>query len=444
GDSGLQHCPSCDIHKRQLPSPGASCLRCLSTTMAFVKVTRKQRLIATIVISFSFFVAELVAGFYTHSLALVADAFHYLSDLVGFVVALVALLVRIVSALQLPDLVLNSPQISERPRPPPKEYTFGWQRATLLGAFFNGVFLLALGVSILVQAIERLTHIRPIENPKVVLIIGCVGLGLNVLVMSFLHELMTKEEHDHGHGHSHEHKHSHETDSEEESAIEMDGRKAEARPAASHHEHKHTATTPSHPGRDLGMLGVLVHVIGDAINNVGVIVAALVIWKAEGEARYYVDPAIGVFIAIMIFLTAIPLTKSSGGILLQVAPGGIDLEDVKHDIESIPGVESVHELHIWRLDQHKSVASAHIVVDSRTVKSFADKARIIMECLHAYGIHSATLQPEILPPYETHNSSAQPEGESATPRRRRDGPHCQLICGNLCGGLRCCTPVQME
>ncbi|PNY28760.1 Zinc/cadmium resistance protein [Tolypocladium capitatum] len=410
--------------------------------MACVKVTRKQRLIATIAISFSFFVVELVAGFYTHSLALVADAFHYLSDLVGFVVALVALVVRMASALQLSDLSLKNHQVSERPQPPPKEYTFGWQRATLLGAFFNGVFLLALGVSILVQAIERFTHITPLENPKVVLTIGCVGLGLNVLVMSFLHE------HDHGrghgHDHSHGHKHSHETDSEDESAIEMGGKKAEARPAASHHEHKHTSAAPSHPGRDLGMLGVLVHVIGDAINNVGVIIAALVIWKAEGEGRYYIDPAVGVFIAIMIFLTAMPLTKSSGGILLQIAPCGIDLEDVKHDIESIPGVESVHELHIWRLDQHKSIASAHIVVGGMTISKFTDKAKIIMECLHAYGIHSATLQPEILPPYETPASSAQLQGESAAPRRRRDRSHCQLICGNLCGGMRCCAPVQMK
>lgn len=46
-------------------------------------------------------------------------------------------------------------QISERAEPAPQGYTFGWQRAKLLGAFFNGVFLLALGVSILVQAIER-------------------------------------------------------------------------------------------------------------------------------------------------------------------------------------------------------------------------------------------------------------------------------------------------
>lgn len=68
-------------------------------------------------------------------------------------------MVRILPALWLPDLALNNPQVSERPQPPPKEYTFGWQRATLLGAFFNGVFLLALGVSILVQAIERFAHI---------------------------------------------------------------------------------------------------------------------------------------------------------------------------------------------------------------------------------------------------------------------------------------------
>ncbi|KAJ6444640.1 acetamidase/formamidase [Purpureocillium lavendulum] len=274
--------------------------------MACVKISRKQRLIATIVISFSFFVAELIAGFYTHSLALVADAFHYLSDLVGFVVALVAVVV------------------SERAEPPPKEYTFGWQRATLLGAFFNGVFLLALGVTILVQAIERFSHIAHTE---------------------------------------------------EEAAIYIADYKSGVQTSASHHEHKHTTVRPSRPGRDLGMLGVLIHVIGDAINNIGVIISAVVIWKAKGEGRYYIDPAISVFIAFMIFLTAIPLTKTSGSILLQIAPGDIDLEDVKHDIESIPGVDSVHELHIWRLDQHKSVASAHVVVDDRTIKNFAGKAR---------------------------------------------------------------------
>ena len=92
---------------------------------------------------------------------------------------------------------------------------------------------------------------------------------------------------------------------------------------------------PAKPGRDLGLFGVFIHVVGDAINNVGVIISAIIIWKSDSPARFYADPAIGIFIAIMIFLTAIPLTKNSGSILLQIAPGGIDLEDVKHDIEMV-------------------------------------------------------------------------------------------------------------
>lgn len=101
------------------------------------------------------------------------------------------------------------------------------------------------------------------------------------------------------------------------------------------------------------MLGVLIHVIGDAINNVGVIVSALVIWKTEGENRYYIDPAIGVFIAIMIFLTALPLTKHSGGILLQIAPGGIDMDDVKHDIEMV----SLHDNYLKVNEQSANIES---------------------------------------------------------------------------------------
>lgn len=83
------------------------------------------------------------------------------------------------------------------------------------------------------------------------------------------------------------------------------------------------------------MLGVLIHVVGDAINNIGVIIAAVIIWKARGEGRHYADPAVGVFIAVMILLSAVPLVKNSGAILLQTAPGGIAMEDVKHDIEMV-------------------------------------------------------------------------------------------------------------
>lgn len=59
------------------------------------------------------------------------------------------------------------------------------------------------------------------------------------------------------------------------------------------------------------MMGVLVHVIGDALNNIGVIIAAAVIWKAKYEARFYADPGVSLGIAIMIFASAIPLGKTT-------------------------------------------------------------------------------------------------------------------------------------
>ncbi|TQV96514.1 metal ion resistance protein/transporter (Zrc1) [Cordyceps javanica] len=345
--------------------------------MGKFRFDRRNRLIATIAISLLFFAAEISAGFYTHSLALVADAFHYLSDLLGFVVALTAL------------------QVSEGSTPAPPGYTFGWQRATLLGAFFNGIFLLALGISILFQAIERFINVSPIENPKLVLIIGCVGLTLNVLVMSFLHE----HDHDHGHDHgnAHDHSHSHSHSHSDNHDIKQNQTQISEETIESNTATADSDKESSELRANLGMMGAFLHVVGDAINNVGVIVSALVIWRVEGEKKYYVDPAIGVFIAIMIFFTAIPLTKKAGRILMQTAPEEIDIRDVKEDIEMIPGVDSVHELHIWKLDQKKSIASAHIVVDDGSSGNWAATAKIILECFHAYGIHSVTLQPETAP-----------------------------------------------
>jgi len=60
-------------------------------------------------------------------------------------------------------------------------------------------------------------------------------------------------------------------------------------------------------GHDLGVMGVLIHVIGDAINNVGVIIAALVIWLAKYDGRFYADPGVSVGIALLILASAIPL-----------------------------------------------------------------------------------------------------------------------------------------
>ncbi|KAJ5096173.1 hypothetical protein NUU61_005529 [Penicillium alfredii] len=382
------------------------------------RLSRSTRLSVVIAISTCFFLGEISLGFYTHSLALIADAFHYLNDLVGFIIALVALKVS---------------ESNELPKG--NGLSFGWQRAQLLGAFFNGVLLLALGISIFLQSIERFISLHRVENPMMVFIVGCIGLTLNIISALFLHE--------HGHGHRHDdgpptiespispvseedkdslskhknHKHSH------------FGQCRDYVPGGHGHGHGHShghSHGHGHDHGDLGMMGVLLHVICDAANNLGVMAAALVIWLAHYDGRYYADPGVSMGIALMIILSSLPLVRSSGVILLESAPHGVDLSDVQHDLETIPGVHSVHELHIWRLNQQKSLASAHIVVSDHSVVDFQRTAKIINECFHAYGIHSATLQPEIL----SESADLFPKDQKL--------PRCQIVCGTVCEPLTCC------
>ncbi|KAJ5622146.1 hypothetical protein N7528_005378 [Penicillium herquei] len=386
--------------------------------MAF-KLSRSTRLSVVIAISTCFFLGEISVGFYTHSLALIADAFHYLNDLAGFVIALVAL------------------KISER-GDSPKGFSFGWQRAQLLGAFFNGVLLFALGISIFLQSIERFIALQRIEEPKLVLIVGCIGLGLNIISVLFLHE----HGHDHGHGGNHG-----------SSLIIEDGispiSEDDSDSISKHDEHKHmrleNQNSPvsghchdrgnghghghGHDHGDLGMMGVLVHVLCDAANNLGVIAAALVIWLAKYDGRYYADPGVSMGIAVMIILSSLPLVRRSGSILLESAPVGLDMSDVQHDLEKVPGVHSIHELHIWRLNQQKTLASVHVVVSDPSVAGFLKTAKTINQCFHAYGIHSATLQPEALSEFN---------GDAVHPHGGEKGPRCQVVCGTLCEGLTCC------
>ncbi|KAI2618031.1 cation efflux protein [Hypomontagnella submonticulosa] len=435
--------------------------------MGIPRLSSKQKLYVIIGISTSFFVAELVVALYTKSLALFADAIHYLNDLFSFIVALGAII------------------ISERATSP-HNFSFGWARAKLIGAFSNGVALLSLGVFVFLQAIERFIEIKPIENPQLVLIMGCVGLALNIISATLLHEHHGHDHGGHGHGHSHshtrdgdhvenqghDHSHSHvnvEAGSQSRHSSSVDQDEIPLTPISAHADHRHTIVNLQSSGRDLGMMGVLLHVIGDAFNNLGVIVAALVIWLASPESRFYADPGISMCIALMILATSIPLVKNSGKILMQSAPKGVDMDDVKHDLEKIDGIESVHELHIWRLDQEKVIATAHVVVSNDDMTTFMDRARTMGECLHAYGIHSATLQPELAAQTSSssvtaaeidsassviHSTAEEPPvaatgavvSSGALIRRRRPetAAPCQIACGNLCQSLTCCNRGTMR
>lgn len=124
----------------------------------------------------SFFLVEIIVGYATNSMALVADSFHMLSDIMSLVIGFFAL------------------RYSKRSQRTERN-TFGWQRAEVLGALVNAVFLIALCFSILVESLKRIAEPEVINNPILVLIVGVAGLLVNVLGLVLFHR--------HGHGHSH-------------------------------------------------------------------------------------------------------------------------------------------------------------------------------------------------------------------------------------------------
>lgn len=142
----------------------------------------------------SFFLVEIIVGYATNSMALVADSFHMLSDVISLIIGFFAL------------------RYSKRSQRTERN-TFGWQRAEVLGALVNSVFLIALCFSILVESLKRLVEPESLKNPVLVLIVGAVGLAVNVIGLMLFHE--------HGHGHSHGHGNKHVTENVENENVQI-------------------------------------------------------------------------------------------------------------------------------------------------------------------------------------------------------------------------------
>ncbi|KAF8828241.1 hypothetical protein HHX47_DHR4000947 [Lentinula edodes] len=294
-----------------------------------MKSTNKLALV--LAISTAFFVAEISVGFRTSSIALIADAFHYLNDVVAYAIAFLAAYVQ------------DRGHAMEG-------FTYAFHRAELVGSFFNGVFLLALALSIFLQSLERFITIEQVKDPKDILIVGCVGLALNILSVLLVH--------DHG---SHNHGHS-DGQSGIPHAIEMS---------------------------DEIML---------ALQDIGVVSAAILILKLTSPNRFYADPAASMLISFIIFGTAIPLTIRTGRILLEAAPIGLDLQKVTDDLSGIPNVVSIHDLHVWHLSQTEILASLHVCVPSGTsFEEWGKTEQIIHHCFSEYGVAHATISPEVHP-----------------------------------------------
>lgn len=337
---------------------------------------KKCRLISMFALTGSFFLVEIVVGYVTNSMALVADSFHMLSDIAALVIAFIS--------------VKMAPKSWDK-------NTFGWARAEVLGALVNAVFLVALCFSITVESLKRFYEPEDIHNPQMILWVGVMGLVVNLLGLCLFHE----HGHSHGgggHGHSHggskkpEHIGGHGAHSHLSALADSD----EIKDIEDGHGHSHDAGKKGAGGgaSQMNMRGVFLHVLADALGSVVVIISALIMWLTEWEYKYYVDPGLSLCLVILMMWSVWPLLIESALILLQTVPTHIEVSTLKRKLEEIDGVLAVHEFHIWQLTGDRIIASAHI--RCLNMSEYMKVAENIKEFFHHEGIHSTTIQPEFV------------------------------------------------
>jgi len=286
--------------------PAAQCVH-----RAPLRAESRRRLTLALGITAAVMVAEVVGGWLSGSLALLADAGHMLADAAAL------------------GLALFAARVAQTPATP--ERSFGLLRVEILAALVNGALLIAIAIGIGVEAWHRL-RAPPAVDGRLLLGVAMVGLAANLVALRILH---------HGHQHS------------------------------------------------LNQRGAYLHVLGDLLGSVGALAAgALVVATGWTLA----DPLISVLIALLVLSSAWRLIKESADVLMEATPDHIALGDVHDRIASVPGVDSVHDLHVWTVTSGMVAMSGHLVVRNPTDNQPVLEA--VQGRMRELGINHVTVQME--------------------------------------------------
>ncbi|MCK6501855.1 cation diffusion facilitator family transporter [Myxococcota bacterium] len=259
-----------------------------------------------------FLFVEVAVGLVTGSLALLSDAAHMLSDVGALALALAAARLAL--------------------RPAEGTRTFGMRRAEVVGGFVNGLTLVGACAFIVWEAVERLRQGPPDVPGLPVLVVGGLGLALN------LGSAWALSRADSG---------------------------------------------------NLNVRGALVHMLADALGSVGAMVAAGLVMAGIPAA----DPVVSLFIAGLVLWGTVGLLRDTGRVLLQFPPPGFDVEGMCLALEAVPGVASVHDAHVWTLDGQGAIVSVHLVARAGADLE-AVRAAAVRSLEHDHGVRHATLQVE--------------------------------------------------
>ncbi len=212
---------------------------------------------------------------------------------------------------------------------PTKRRSYGLHRAEIFAAFVNGLLLVGVSGLILYEAYQRFLFPREVES-TVMLIVALIGLAANAAIAWYLHG-----------------------------------------------------------SRDLNIRGAFLHVVGDALSSLAVVVAALWI-MTTGQTQ--ADPILSAVIAVVILVTAVRVLRESTEVLFQFTPRDLDYDDVIREISAVPGVLGVHDVHIWSLSSSIRVMDAHIYSCERDTGENEKIKHDIKQRLERFRIYHSTLE----------------------------------------------------
>ncbi len=143
-----------------------------------------------------------------------------------------------------------------------------------------------------------------------------------------------------------------------------------------------------HSGESLNVSAALRHVVADLLGSAGVLVAALIILTTGWE---YADPVVSVAIGVLILASSWAILRDSVQILLEGSPPGTDVQEVGRAMAAVPGVNQVHDLHVWTITSGFPALAAHVLVD-RDTDCHATRRELETLLRERFGLDHTTLQ----------------------------------------------------
>ena len=360
-----------------------------------LKVQNKVAMFKLKIISavcFTFMTIEFIFGYLAGSLAIISDATHLLSDLAGFLISLFSLIVAL--------------------KPADKNFTFGYHRFEVLGALASILIIWALTVWLLIAAVYRIKH----PNPIVGFIMVCIAAGslvFNIIMNRILAYNPVVNSMDEGMGaikaanNKEENNNINNIDNEDvvmnltkkndmnellldvttdENTYEKEGVN---NLRMNENDLEHNLKADDNPV----IRAAYIHILGDMIQSTGVLLAALVIYFFQDThpGVRILDPICTFGFAIVVLCITFPVSRDCFYVLLESTPRDLDIESLYTDLNSIKGVISVHDIHLWNISIGRPSIALHIIC-----KNPNEILKIATQTCKNYGIKHCTIQTETL------------------------------------------------